>query len=220
VSLSLRIIPAAARNSPLSKAQVQEVWSELKQYDPDVTFETIWLETTGDKDQITSLRTLDKTDFFTKEVDEMLLQNKCRIGIHSAKDLPEPLTKGLVIVALTRGIDPSDVLVFRRNEQLSSLPKGAKIGTSSERREKTIRELRPDLICVDIRGNIQKRLELLDSGAFDGVVMAEAALRRLGIHRERLFLPGPSAPLQGRLAVIAREGDVEMKDLFACIDGR
>ena len=122
------------------------------------------METTGDKDQKTSLRTLEKTDFFTKEIDELQLAGGCRISIHSAKDLPDPLPKGLTMVALTQGVDPSDSLVLRENETIESLPHGAKMGTSSARREKNIRDLRSDFICVDVRGNIQARLALLDQG--------------------------------------------------------
>lgn len=214
-------ITVGARSSPLSKAQADEVLQELKAFHPQVVFHPIWVETTGDKDLKTSLRTLDKTDFFTKEIDAMQLAGRCRISIHSAKDLPEPLPKGLAMVALTKGVDPSDSLVLRDGEKLESLPQGAKMGTSSARREKNIYALRGDFICVDVRGNIQARLAILDRGEIDGLVMAEAALIRLGLtQRNRVPLPGDRAPLQGQLAVLARSNDEEMKALFSCIDVR
>jgi hydroxymethylbilane synthase len=200
---------------------MEEVLEELRSFHPEIAFEPIWVETTGDKDLKTSLRALEKTDFFTKEIDALQKSGGCRISIHSAKDLPDPLPAGLTLVALTKGVDPSDSIVLRDNETLDSLPMGAKIGTSSARREKNIDDLRSDLECVDIRGNIQRRLALLDEGVVDGVVMAEAALIRLKLtHRTRTALPGERAELQGQLAVLALEGDEEMRVLFECIDVR
>lgn len=220
-SVNLSRVKCGARSSPLSRAQVEEVLEELRQFHPKIVFEMLWVETSGDKDQRTSLRSLEKTDFFTREIDHAQLQGMCRIGIHSAKDLPDPLPKGLVLVALTKGVDPSDALVLRKGEDLQSLPQGAKIGTSSVRREKNVLALRSDLICVDIRGNIGQRLALLEKGRVDGVVIAEAALLRLRwTKHNRIPLGGDRAPLQGQLAVVAREGDEEMAALFASIDGR
>lgn len=214
-------ISIAARSSPLSRAQFEEVTAELALHHPQVQLQPIWVETTGDKDQKTSLRTLDKTDFFTREIDALQLTGKTRLSVHSAKDLPDPLPEGLSIAALTQGMDPSDVLVLREHDTVQTLPPGAKIGTSSERREKNITELRSDLQCVDIRGNISQRLSLLDQRVVDGVVMAEAALIRLKLtHRNRISLPGERAALQGQLAILALNHDEEMHQLFKCMDTR
>lgn len=214
-------ITVGIRDSLLSRAQMQEVWEELRRFHPQVEFQPIGIKTTGDKDLNTSLRFLDKTDFFTKEIDQFQLARGCRISIHSAKDLPKPLAKGLVVVALTKGVDPSDVIVLREKETLQGLPFAAKIGTSSLRREQNVKTLRHDLTCVDIRGSIQRRLALLDEKQVDGVVMAVAALIRLQLtHRNRILLPGERAPLQGQLAVVALENDQEMRALFHCIDSR
>ncbi len=208
-SLFNKIITVGARGSKLSQAQVWEVEQELKVHYPEISFNPTWVTTAGDNDRTTSLRTLEKTDFFTKEIDELQLNGAFRISIHSAKDLPEPLRKGLKIVALTKGLDSSDVLVYQE------LPFEARIATSSLRREHNIRAWRPDLRCVDIRGTIEERLSLLDSGQVDGVVMAEAALIRLELtHRQRLKIPGETAPLQGKLAIIVLETDIEMESLF------
>ncbi len=216
-----KIITVGARGSPLSRAQVEEVLAEIKAVHPDVVFEPIWRTTSGDRDLLTSLRTMDRTNFFTKEIDEMQLAGGCRLSVHSAKDLPEPLPKGLVMVALTRGVDPSDVVVFRDGETLHDLPKGARVGTSSARREQNIQAVRSDLRCGDIRGSVGERLAQLDHGVFDGVIMAEAALIRLKLtHRSRIPLPGECAAMQGQLAVLARAGDQEMIDLFRSIDTR
>lgn len=217
----LSLIKIAARSSLLSRAQVEEVLKELRCFYPSVAFDPIWVETTGDKDLETSLRTLGPTNFFTKEIDVLQLEGKCHISIHSAKDLPDPLPKGLTMVALTKGVDPSDVIVLRDNESFEGLQKGAKIATSSLRREENVYLLRKDVICVDIRGSILERLRQLDERFVDAVVMAEAALIRLQLTmRNRIPLPGERALLQGQLAVLAREEDKKMEQLFACLDVR
>ncbi|NGX61316.1 MAG: Porphobilinogen deaminase [Chlamydiae bacterium] len=212
-----RII-VGARESRLSQKQVEEVLQEVQQFDSEVEFLPLFVKTHGDKDRKTSLRDLDKTDFFTKEIDEKLLAGECRIAIHSAKDLPEPLPEGIELIALTRGIDPSDSLVLPPGIRLEDLPKGAKIATSSLRREENVRQMRDDLTFVDIRGTIEERLAKLMQGEIDGLVVARAALIRLDLtHLNRLTLPGETAPLQGQLAILARQDDLPMKILFTKI---
>ncbi|MDB6081454.1 MAG: hemCD [Chlamydiia bacterium] len=219
VKSSANAISVAARASPLSKIQLQEVLDELLLYHPEVAFIPTWIETCGDKDLQTSLRNLPQGDFFTKEIDEMQLASTVRISIHSAKDLPVPLPPGLRRVALTKGVDPRDAIVFRQGDTLESLQTGAKIATSSERRDSIIKSLRPDLECVDIRGTIQKRLEKLEMHEVDGVVIAKAALIRLQVdHLNHIVLDCPTARYQGQLAVIARSDDREMATLFECIN--
>lgn len=215
-------IIVAARASPLSQVQIEEVCAELKKHHPHVYFKALLIETSGDKDLMTSLRGLDKSsDFFTREIDDALLQRRCNIAIHSAKDLPDPLKEGLTIAAITQGIENGDMLVLRAGSALESLPKGAIIATSSERREENIRALRGDLNFVDLRGTIGHRLEQLNSGKVDGVVIAHAALIRLGLtHLNLEPIPGPTAELQGRLAVVVRSDAHAMLKLFACIDSR
>lgn len=212
-------IVVGARISSLSQAQVGEVLCAIRVHHPEVAFHQLLIPTKGDKDLSTSLRTLEKTNFFTAEVDELLLEGLCRIAIHSAKDLPEPLPAGLCIVALTQGVDSTDALVFRPNESLDTLPSGAIVATSSDRREEAVRKLRSDLHFVDVRGTIEERLRKLEIREADAVVVAEAALIRLGLtHLSRMSLPGETTPHQGQLAIMAREHDQEMKRLFACLD--
>ncbi len=215
---SVKKISVGARSSKLSQVQVEEVLLLLQQHYSDVVFLPKWFKTTGDIDLKTSLTSMEKTNFFTKEIDEAVLKGECRIGVHSAKDLPEVLPGSLQVVAYTQGIDPSDVLVLRDQESLNMLKVSAKIGTSSLRREKNIKALRADLQCVDIRGPIEERLALLDRGEFDGVIMAKAALIRLKLlQRNMVVIPGESSPMQGRLAIVAKKEDEEMKELFSCL---
>lgn len=209
---------AGARSSPLSRVQVEEALQEIRSFYPDLDFEMTWVLTTGDKNKTVSLRTLGKDDFFTRELDQLLLSRAIRIAVHSAKDLPDPIPHGLSIVAITRGVDSRDSLVLREGETLKSLRSGSTIATSSERREDVVRGMRSDLRFIDLRGTIGERLAKLEKGEADGVVVAEAALIRLKLtHLNRIFLPGPGAPFQGRLAVLAREDDLEMHSLFSAI---
>jgi len=146
-----------ARSSLLSRAQVEEIRSQVP-----FELEPVWVETSGDLDQATSLRSFGKTDFFTRELDQLLLNGSIRAALHSAKDLPDPIPKGLCVAAMTKGLDPRDCLVFKE------LPEGAWIATSSERREAVVRALRPDFRFKDLRGTIQQRLEKLENGEADG----------------------------------------------------
>ncbi len=214
-------IEVGARRSQLSQKQVWEVLDEIRTFFPSLMFAPNWLATSGDIDQKRSLRDMENSDFFCKEIHQQQLENRFRIAIHSAKDLSWPLPEGLFMAALTKGQDPSDVLVMPTGKTVATLGPQPRIGTSSLRREETIRSLIPDALFVDIRGTIEKRLELLASGNVDGLVMAEAALIRLGLtHHNRLLLPGPVARYQGQLAIIVRDNDEEMKKIFAYIDSR
>jgi hydroxymethylbilane synthase len=214
-------ITVGSRKSDLAQAQVREVFDAIRQFYPDIEFVPMLIETTGDKDRVTSLRTLGKTDFFTKEIDVFQSSGGCRISIHSAKDLPDPLCQELTIAALTTCVDATDSLVFREGDTLSGMPSGAIIATSSLRREESVKRLRADFRFVDLRGVIEERLDRLQKKEVDGVVIAEAALIRLGlIGLNRLRLPGDTAPMQGQLAVVACKGDTEMIKIFASIDSR
>lgn len=205
------------RSSPLALAQVEEVKKELCQYFPELIFTLQPFMTMGDIDLSTSLKALEKSDFFTKEIDQALLSHQIDIAIHSAKDLPDPLPNGLSIYAITKGVDSRDSLVLHSPETLMSLKSCARIGCSSVRREKHLLELRPDLEMVDIRGTIHQRLKKWEDGDLDGVVIAEAALIRLNLtylHREILSIS--TAPLQGKLAIVGRENN-PIKQLFSVL---
>lgn len=217
----MQIIKVAARDSSLSLAQVDEVYKQVHLVDPMVSFSLTCLKTTGDLDLQSSLLEKEKTDFFTKEIDELVAKGYCDIGIHSAKDLPEPLHPKLEILALTKGVDPADVLVLRNNATLESLPHGALIGTSSLRRIEQMQKLRKDFVAKDIRGTIERRLDLLHQGIVDGVIMAKAALIRLGLlDLNWIKMPGQSAPLQGKLAIVSCKGRSDLKKIFSSLDAR
>ena len=179
-----------ARSSPLSRAQVKEIEEELS-----CRFEMRWVKTWGDLDLKTSLRKMEKTNFFTKELDEMVLSKQIDGAIHSAKDLPDPLPKGLRIAYLSKGVDERDSLVIKK-EPIEV------VGTSSQRREEAVKELFSGVKFVDLRGTIEQRLQ----EDVDALVVAEAALIRLKLtHLKRVFLPGSTVPLQGKIAIVCRE---------------
>lgn len=218
LSTNCKTVRVGGRSSPLSQVQIEEVYQELSRFYPQIRFEITLFTTYGDQDRTTSLRGLEKTDFFTKELDEALLAGNIDAAIHSAKDLPEPLPEGLTIAAITEGLDPADSLILKEGWSIDSLPPGALIATSSIRREEAVRQLRSDVRFLDLRGTIHERLEQLKRPEIYGVVIAEAALIRLGlISLNRIALPGDAAPLQGKLAVICREKDAEIHRLFSCL---
>ena len=214
-------ICVGARKSALSQRQVVEVLVALRSLSPEVEFEPLFIKTHGDCQLDVSLRPRDKTDFFTREIDHLLLKEKCRVAIHSAKDLPDPLPRGIACIAITAGQTSLDALVMEAGQIFEQLPIGSWIGSSSDRRDWVVQRLRPDLRCKEVRGTVEKRLEALAGGSVAGLIVAEAALIRLGLtHLNRVFLPGETVPLQGKLAVLARSDDREMKRLFASIDTR
>lgn len=214
-------ILVGSRASKLALKQVEEVFMGLKFHHSEVAFSVRAYQTHGDLDQKTSLKTLGQTNFFTKELDEALLNGELQITIHSAKDLPDPLPKGLQMVALTACRNNEDALVLPLGKKLEELSDKARFGVSSTRREEEIRKLFPNAECLDIRGTIEKRLQYLETGELDGVIIAKVALQRLGLSHLNIFpLSVQTPPLQGSLAILARESDREMEELFGCIDSR
>ena len=178
------------------------------------------LKTSGDVDKKTPLSEVTQDDFFTKEIDALLLKGTVDVAIHSAKDLPQKMPEGLRIFAMTRGLDSSDVLLLHPEKTIASLPPGACIGSSSLRRQEIIKQIRPDLQSVSIRGTIEERISLLYGGKIDGVIIAKAALIRLSLlHLNTVSLPFPAQGLQGKLAVVGRKEDRVSASLFAPLDG-
>ena len=184
----------------------------------DIRYEVKTYNTSGDIDKTTPISEMEGTDFFTKEIDKMLLNGKIDLAVHSAKDLPDVIDKELVICAMTKSVDPHDVLVSKRDLKLDKLPYGAKIGTSSLRRKEQLKKFRGDLRIVDIRGNIEERLRLLDETDLDAIVIAAAGLLRLELEyriTERIpFEILTPHPLQGRLAVVTRKSDETIIRLY------
>ncbi|MCR4336413.1 MAG: uroporphyrinogen-III C-methyltransferase [Candidatus Omnitrophica bacterium] len=204
----LAIVQAEEIASFLAQSQMGRSSSELKSY-----------SSKGDQDQKTSLMTNPAEDFFTDALDQALLDQEIDIAVHSAKDLPRQLRDGLEIFALTAPLDETDAFVGKT--LLSQLPAGARVGTSSLLRKEGILKINPHVQIKDIRGTIEERLQQLDSGAYDGVIVATCALKRLKLeHRITEILPWEATPLQGQLAVVGQKKDWRLKKLFKNIDVR
>jgi hydroxymethylbilane synthase len=185
----------------------------------DITLERI--STKGDEIQDRPLAAIGRNSLFVAEIEDALRSGRIRIAVHSAKDLPSTLPSEFTIVAFTTRADPRDVLVSKHGG-LMQLPQGARIGTSSPRRACQLKAVRPDVVCLDIRGNVDTRLAKLDRGDYDAIVLAAAGLDRLEwshVVTERLeptvMLP---AVAQGILAVEARADDSEAARLCAPLD--
>jgi len=204
----LRKLCIGTRGSRLALAQVREVVEKLGVKEIAIKI----YNTSGDLDKVTPIEKVEGTDFFTDKIEQALLGHEIDLAVHSAKDLPETIPEGLAIAVITRSIDPSDILVSRGNFKLGELPQGARVGTSSGRRKKQLLQVRPDLEVADLRGNLDERLEKLDRGEYDAIVVAAAGLIRLGL-AERITerLPFETAKGQGALALEIRKEDQELE---------
>ena len=211
------VLRAATRGSPLARWQTDHVAGLLAVAGVEV--EPVIVSTTGDLRQDVSLAEIGGQGVFVKEVEAAVLDGRADIAVHSAKDLPSETAPGLLLAAVPVRGDPRDALV---GGSLAGLPTGARVATGSVRRRAQLAYLRPDLTFAELRGNIAKRLSKLESEGFDAIVMAAAALQRLGIADRiselldvSLFIPQVA---QGALAVQCRSGDTVVLELLASIE--
>ena len=208
------MLRAATRGSALARWQTAHIAELLG---PAADVEPILVTTTGDRLADEPISAIGGKGVFVKEVQAAVLEGRADIAVHSAKDLPAATPDGLVIAAVSRRADPRDALVGRR---LSDLPEGALVATGSPRRRVQLRELRPDLRFAELRGNIGTRLA--KAGDFDAVVMAKAALDRLGERPPVVDVLSCETMVpqvgQGALAVECREDDHRARALLAAIE--
>ena len=200
-----RILKVGTRPSSLALKQVEEIQKLM----PGLSFEVVKIQTLGDKDKLTQISEVEGSDFFTREIDQALFSGEIDLAIHSSKDLPDKLTQGLVVFLETESRSAFDALVSRGDFKLLDLPTGYRIGSSSQRRKEQIKLLRPDLLIIDIRGTIEERLKLIETGKIDALIVAHAALIRLGLE-ERIaeILPEEyfkAHSKQGSLSVVIKE---------------
>jgi hydroxymethylbilane synthase len=216
-----RKLIVGTRGSRLARRQTDSVVAVLQQSRPECRFEVRAVSTTGDRHP-QPLSEIAGEGVFTKELEEALLEGQIDIAVHSLKDLPTTLHHRLALAAVTRREDPRDALVAAGGRTLAQLPKGARIGTGSVRRAAQLLLLRPDLKPVPIRGNVDTRFGKVESGEMDGIIVAAAALARLGrldVATELLPLEAMlPAPGQGALAVETRGDDAEARDVASAAD--
>jgi hydroxymethylbilane synthase len=215
-------IRLGTRGSKLALIQSRMVADLLASAGEPVTVELITIATAGDRDQSTALSEGEQAGWFTSAIQQALLAGEIDIAVHSYKDLPTKRPDGLVIASVPLREDPRDALVSRVGNTLHDLPAGTRLGTSSPRREAQVREVRPDLEVVPIRGNVETRIAKVDSGEYGATVLALAGLKRLGLEERATHVFGfeemlPS-PAQGALAIECRSADAETRRLLAAID--
>ena len=211
-----------SRGSILALAQANLVKNSLEANYPDFTFEIKEIVTSGDKDLKSNWENSNASlkSFFTKEIEQELLDGQIDIAVHSMKDMPAVSPKGLICGAIPDREDARDVLVTK-GDFLVTLPKGAKVGTSSLRRAMNLKAVRPDFEIKHLRGNIHTRLNKLETEDYDAIVLAAAGLKRVGLtDKISEYLNGevfPPAPAQGVLYIQCRENDEEIKGILKSI---
>ena len=208
------------RGSELALWQANHVAGELRARGHQVELEII--KTTGDKFAEAAFAQVGTKGMFTKEIEEALSAGRVDLAVHSLKDLPTELPSGFSLAAILKREDARDALVSKRYESLGELPKHGRVGTSSLRREAQLRALRPDIEVLPLRGNVGTRLEKLDRGEFEAIMLASAGLRRLGRETavRQLFNYEEMCPAagQGALAIEVRERDEQTREAVKFLD--
>jgi hydroxymethylbilane synthase len=213
---SIRI---ATRQSALALWQAHFVKAELERHHPGIQVTLLTMTTRGDKILDTPLAKVGGKGLFVKELEHALLSGEADIAVHSLKDVPMEFPDGLMLGTICPREIPFDAFVSNHFTTLDALPNGARVGTSSLRRQCQLRRLRPDLQLIDLRGNVNTRLGKLDAGEYDAIVLATAGLLRLGFeHRIAAQLP-PTVCLpaggQGAVSIELRSSDAVTAQLIA-----
>lgn len=206
------------RGSKLALVQSEYVRDRLREAYPEHEFELKVIKTKGDLIQDKPLNQIGDKGVFVKEIEEQILSGQVQLGVHSMKDMPAIPAKGLMFTKSWKREDARDVLILREAKSLSGLSEGAVIGTGSMRRKVQLLKLRPDLKVVDIRGNVDTRLQKMEKQKLDGIVLAAAGLKRLGMEGIITQYLEPwemiPAPAQGILALEIREDDRELQRML------
>ena len=174
-------IRIGTRRSDLARWQANYVAGKLKELDGTPSVEIVYIRTEGDRVTDVPLYSVEGKSFFTKEIEQALLDHRVDIAVHSLKDLATELPVGLGLGAILAREDPRDVLLSSSGDGLENLPQGARVGTSSLRRRALVARWRPDLELVDLRGNVPTRIRKLNDGEYDAIVLAAAGVKRLGL---------------------------------------
>ncbi len=217
-------IVIGTRGSKLALWQANWVKSELEKKYPHVNVTLLRIKTTGDKITDVPLAQVGGKGLFVKEIEEALLDGRAHLAVHSMKDVPTEFPEGLSLAAIAEREDPRDALISAGGVLLKDLPKGARVGTSSLRRQAQLLSLRPDLEIVQLRGNLDTRLRKLDEGEYDAILLAGAGVNRLGwqariteLLAPEIFLPAIG---QGAIGIETKIDDDETNGLIAFFDHR
>ena len=205
------------RGSRLALWQADYIEKLLNQMNQEITLERIIIKTEGDRDQSSSLTQIGGQGVFTKAIEDALLDNRIDLAVHSLKDLPSNMTPGLCLAAVPERGPVEDVLVTKEGININDLNKDASVATGSIRRRSQLLNLRPDLQISDLRGNIETRLNKLYQKGLDGIIMARAAIFRLGLDQVKFYtfstdemVPGVG---QGAVGVQTRADDSTINEI-------
>jgi hydroxymethylbilane synthase len=197
------------RGSQLAVWQAEHVAARLGETCPGLSVRLERIRTTGDRILDVPLAQVGGKALFVKEIEEALLAGRVDLAVHSMKDVPTDLPEGLAIAAIPQREDPADVLISREGRRLADLPRGARVGTSSLRRQSQLLQHRPDLVVVGLRGNLDTRIRKLGSEGLDAIVLAAAGVKRLGLDRLVTEVLPPDVVLpavgQGALGIEVRD---------------
>ena len=216
------IIRIATRKSPLAMWQAEEVARQLKLNHPGLEVEFVKMTTKGDKILDAPLAKVGGKGLFVKELEQGMLNGDADIAVHSMKDVPMEFPEGLHLPIIMEREDPRDAFVSNNYATLNDLPENARIGTSSLRRQLQLKEAMPNAEMLDLRGNVNSRLQKLDNGDYDAIILASAGLIRLGFE-DRIkshIEPEQSLPAigQGAVGIECRENDDRIMSLLAPLD--
>jgi hydroxymethylbilane synthase len=214
--MSIDELRIGTRGSQLALYQANWVRQELIRIHPGLKVSMIEIKTTGDRIQDAPLAKIGGKGLFVKEIEEALLAKRIDLAVHSIKDVPTDLPEPLQLFVITKREDPRDVLISKNHTWLKNLRRGAKIGTSSLRRQAQILHFRPDFEMIPLRGNLDTRIKKLETQNLDGIILALAGVKRLGfdariteILSTELSLPAIG---QGALGIETRKGDPEVEE--------
>ena len=210
---ALTTLNIATRQSPLALWQAEHIQARLQALYPSLTINLVPMVTKGDKILDTPLAKIGGKGLFVKELEQALYEKRADIAVHSLKDVPMELPEGLMLGAYCEREQPTDAFVSNQYDSLNELPHGARLGTSSLRRQCQIQQYRPDLQIISLRGNVGTRLSKLDAGEYDAIILATSGLVRLGL-AARICHELPTAVSlpavgQGALAIECRSDDHE-----------
>ncbi|VAW65762.1 Porphobilinogen deaminase [hydrothermal vent metagenome] len=220
----LQTIRIATRKSPLALWQAEEVSRQLKFQHPDIEIELIKILSKGDKILDAPLAKVGGKGLFVKELEQAMLDGEADIAVHSMKDVPMAFPPGLHLPVIMQREDPTDAFVSNHYSSLEALPENARIGSSSLRRQLQIKEVMPGAQMLNLRGNVNSRLQKLDKGDYDAIILASAGLIRLEFEariKSRLA-PEQSLPSvgQGAVGIECREGDEQIEALISPLNHR
>jgi hydroxymethylbilane synthase len=213
------LLRIATRESPLALWQAYHVKALLERAHPGLEVSLLAMTTSGDQMLSAPLANVGGKGLFVKELEQVMLEDRADIAVHSMKDVPAWQPDGLELAVFLEGEDPRDAFVSNRYSDLDALPQGACVGTSSLRRQAQLRALRPDLLIRDLRGNVGTRLRKLDENQYDAILLAHAGLARLGLAQRitqsfdaERFIPAIG---QGIIGIECRVGDTATHALLA-----